>query len=141
VLGYTVGNDVSARDAQSSIGGLDLFTMKALDRSTPVGPWIATIDEFGGPAQPDVELRLRVNGEERQRDRTSNMLFGLDEVLAYVDARTSLAAGDLVFTGTTSGVGAEDGRYLEPGDVIEAEIERIGVLRNSVGPRQQVEQI
>ncbi|WP_326731578.1 fumarylacetoacetate hydrolase family protein [Streptomyces phaeochromogenes] len=135
VLGYTVGNDVSARDTPSPLGGFDLFSMKALDRSTPVGPWVTTKDEFGGSGQPDTEILLRVNGEERQRDRTRSMLWNVDECLEYVLARTSLGPGDLLFTGTTDGVGAEDGRYLEPGDVIEAEIERIGVLRNTVGPR------
>jgi 2-keto-4-pentenoate hydratase/2-oxohepta-3-ene-1,7-dioic acid hydratase in catechol pathway len=136
LLGYTIGNDVSARDyAQSSIGGPDLFTMKALDRTAPVGPWITTIDEFGGAVQPDAEMMLRVNGEERQRDRTTNMIWSVDELLEYVVARTALTTGDLVFTGTTCGVGMEDGRFLEPGDVVEAEVDRIGILRNTVGPR------
>jgi 2-keto-4-pentenoate hydratase/2-oxohepta-3-ene-1,7-dioic acid hydratase in catechol pathway len=134
LLGYTVGNDISARDARSSIGP-DLFSMKANERSTPIGPWVTTLDELGGPGQPDLEISLRVNGEERQRDRTKSMIFTVDELLEYVLLRTSLHPGDVVFTGTTAGVGAEDGRFLQPGDVVEAEIEGIGVLRNTVGPR------
>jgi len=136
LLGYTVGNDVSARDAQSPIGGPDLFSMKGLDDSTPVGPWITTADELGAPSHLDVEIRLRVNGEERQRDRTANMMWTLDQILEYLVARTRLGAGDIVFTGTTAGVGAEDGRFLEPGDVVEAEIEGIGTLRTTVGRRE-----
>jgi 2-keto-4-pentenoate hydratase/2-oxohepta-3-ene-1,7-dioic acid hydratase in catechol pathway len=135
VLGYTVGNDVSARDTASPVGGLDLFSMKGLDKSTPLGPWIVTKDEFGGAGQIDVEITLRVNGETRQRDRTKKMIWTIDECLEYVLARTSLVAGDVLFTGTTDGVAAEDGRWLQPGDVVESEIEGIGVIRNVVGPR------
>jgi 2-keto-4-pentenoate hydratase/2-oxohepta-3-ene-1,7-dioic acid hydratase in catechol pathway len=136
VLGYTVGNDVSARDASSPLGGLDLFTMKALTGATPVGPWITTKDEFGGSGQIDVGISLRVNGEERQHDRTAKMIWTLDECLDYVVDRVALDAGDIVFTGTTDGVGMEDGRFLCEGDVVEAEIEGIGVLRNVVGAKQ-----
>lgn len=136
VLGYTVGNDVSARDAASPMGGLDLFTMKALTGATPVGPWITTKDEFGGSGQIDVGIALRVNGEERQRDRTAKMIWSLDECLDYVVARVALRPGDIVFTGTTNGVGMEDGRFLRHGDVVEAEIEGIGVLRNVVGAKR-----
>jgi 2-keto-4-pentenoate hydratase/2-oxohepta-3-ene-1,7-dioic acid hydratase in catechol pathway len=135
VLGYTVGNDTSARDTPSPLGGMDLFSMKSLNRATPIGPWIVTRDELGGSGQPDVEIVLRVNGEQRQHDRTSKMIWSVDECLAYVVERMALEPGDVVFTGTTGGVGFEDGRYLRPGDVVEAEIEGIGVLRNVVGPR------
>jgi 2-keto-4-pentenoate hydratase/2-oxohepta-3-ene-1,7-dioic acid hydratase in catechol pathway len=138
VLGYTVGNDVSARDAPAPMsGGLDLFSIKALGGTTPVGPWITTKDEFGGPGQIDVGISLRVNGEERQHDRTGKMIFSIDECLEYVVARMPLTAGDIVFTGTTDGVGFEDGRYLQEGDVVEAEVEGVGVLRNVVGARPQ----
>ncbi|MCV7177082.1 fumarylacetoacetate hydrolase family protein [Mycolicibacterium sphagni] len=132
LLGYTVGNDVSARDAAAPMVGLDLFTMKALTATSPVGPWITTRDEFGRSRQIDIEIALRVNGEERQRDRTANMIWNIDECLRYVTDRMALDAGDLVFTGTTDGVGLEDGRFLGAGDVVEAEIEGIGVLRNRV---------
>ena len=137
VLGYTVGNDVErAGRCRRRMGGLDLFTMKALTGATPVGPWIATKDEFGGSGQIDVAISLRVNGEERQHDRTAKMIWDLDECLDYVVARVALNPGDIVFTGTTDGVGMEDGRFLREGDVVEAEIEGIGVLRNVVGAKQ-----
>ena len=138
VLGYTIGNDVSARDAMRIAGGRsDLFSQKACDGATPVGPWIATLDEFGGPGQPEVALRLSVNGEERQSDNTKSMLFSVDRCLDYVDDRIALRAGDLVFTGTTHGVGMESGRFLQPGDVVEAQIDKIGALRNRVGNKMR----
>jgi 2-keto-4-pentenoate hydratase/2-oxohepta-3-ene-1,7-dioic acid hydratase in catechol pathway len=136
LLGYTVGNDISARDAGKLLGSLDLFTQKALDRTAPIGPWITTLDEFGGAGQPRVMLSLRINGELRQHDCTDQMIFPMDELLNYVDARIALRPGDLVFTGSTCGVGLEDGRFLNPGDVVEAEIERIGVLRCTIGPQR-----
>jgi 2-keto-4-pentenoate hydratase/2-oxohepta-3-ene-1,7-dioic acid hydratase in catechol pathway len=135
LLGYTVGNDVSARDTPSPMGGFDLFSMKSLNRATPLGPWVATKDELGGAGQIDVEMTLRVNGELRQRDRTKNMIWSLDECLDYVLARSDLRPGDVLFTGTTDGVAFEDGRWLQPGDVMESEIEGIGVIRNVIGPR------
>lgn len=136
LLGYTVGNDISARDAGKQLGSLDLFTQKALDRTAPIGPWITTLDAFGGAGQPQVDIRLSVNGEQRQNDNSRQMIFGIDELLNFVDARIELRPGDLVFTGSTCGVGLEDGRFLKPGDVVEAEIERIGVLRNTIGAKR-----
>jgi 2-keto-4-pentenoate hydratase/2-oxohepta-3-ene-1,7-dioic acid hydratase in catechol pathway len=137
VLGYTVGNDVSARDAAPApMGGLDLFSVKTLTGTTPVGPWITTKDEFGGSGQVDVTISLRVNNEERQRDRTGKMIFCIEECLEYIVARMALNPGDIVFTGTTDGVGFEDGRYLQAGDVVEAEVQGVGVLRNVVGAKQ-----
>jgi 2-keto-4-pentenoate hydratase/2-oxohepta-3-ene-1,7-dioic acid hydratase in catechol pathway len=135
VLGYTVGNDTSARDATSPVGGLDLCSMKGLGRATPLEPWIVTKDEFGGAGQLDLEITLRVNGETRQRDRTKKMIWSIDGCLDYVRTRTPLAPRDVLFTGTTDGVAAEDGRWLQPGDVVESEIEGIGTLRNTVGER------
>jgi 2-keto-4-pentenoate hydratase/2-oxohepta-3-ene-1,7-dioic acid hydratase in catechol pathway len=134
LLGFTIGNDVSARDAKG-LGGLDLFSMKCLDGTSPVGPWIVTPAELGATRQPHLDIRLRVNGEERQRDNTRAMVWSVQEILAYVDERVELRCGDIVFTGTTCGVGLEDGRFLQPNDVVEAEIEGIGVLRNTVGHR------
>jgi 2-keto-4-pentenoate hydratase/2-oxohepta-3-ene-1,7-dioic acid hydratase in catechol pathway len=136
LLGYTIGNDISARDAGKQLGGRDLFGQKTMDRTAPVGPWITTLDEFG-LEQPQLDMRLRVNGEERQHDNTRNMVFSMAELLNFIDIRVALRAGDILFTGTTFGVGLEDGRLLQPGDVVENEIERIGVLRNTVGPKRQ----
>lgn len=134
LLGYTIGNDVSARDAKG-IAGLDLFGMKALDATSPVGPWIVTPAELCRSSQLEVDITLRVNGEERQRDNTREMIWSVPEILRYLDDRVKLRSGDVVFTGTTAGVGLEDGRFLAPGDVVEAEISGIGVLRNTVGQR------
>ncbi len=137
LLGYTIGNDISARDAGKALGRLDLFTQKGLDRTTPIGPHIVTLDELGGGGQPDLQIGLRVNGQIRQEDTTKSMIFTVDELLNYVDARVTLCPGDLVFTGTTCGVGLEDGRFLNPGDVVEAAVQGIGELRNIVGePRR-----
>jgi 2-keto-4-pentenoate hydratase/2-oxohepta-3-ene-1,7-dioic acid hydratase in catechol pathway len=138
LLGYTIGNDISARDAGKKLGVLDVFTQKALDRTAPIGPWITTLDEFGGAGQPQIDMVLRVNGEVRQRDNTSSMLFPIDEILNFVDARISVRTGDLIFTGSTAGVGLEDGRFLQPGDLLEGSIERIGVLSNRIDERHQL---
>jgi 2-keto-4-pentenoate hydratase/2-oxohepta-3-ene-1,7-dioic acid hydratase in catechol pathway len=138
LLGYTIGNDISARDAGKKLGVLDVFTQKALDRTAPVGPWITTLDEFGGPGQPNIEMVLRVNGEVRQRDNTASMLFPIDEILNFVDARIALQTGDLIFTGSTAGVGLEDGRFLQPGDLLEGTIERIGLLSNRIGEKREL---
>jgi 2-keto-4-pentenoate hydratase/2-oxohepta-3-ene-1,7-dioic acid hydratase in catechol pathway len=136
ILGYTVGNDVSLRDLQfaGSVTGMDMFSSKSADRSSGLGPWIVTRDEFGD-GHPDLLLTLSVNGEERQKERTSAMAWPVDFLLRWADERTTLSAGDVVMTGTPAGVAYEDGRYLQPGDVVEAAIERIGNLRNTVGPR------
>lgn len=133
ILGYTIGNDVSARDAKNRQGRSDFFSMKALDRTAPLGPWITARDELG--AAPDLELRLTVNGELRQHDRTANMTWTVAELVEYINERVAVQPGDLIFTGTTAGVAWEDGRYLQPGDVVEAWIEGIGMLRNTVGTR------
>ena len=136
VLGYTIGNDVSARDQQFSGGvtGMDMFSAKALDGTSGLGPWIVTRDEFGD-GHPDLELRTTVDGETRQHARTGSMVWGTSDLVTYVDQRVHLKCGDILFTGTCAGVGHEDGRYLEPGQVVTVSIERIGELVNTVGPR------
>jgi 2-keto-4-pentenoate hydratase/2-oxohepta-3-ene-1,7-dioic acid hydratase in catechol pathway len=134
LLGLTIGNDVSARDAKG-LGGLDLFGMKSLDRTTPVGPWITTPGELSIDGQPAIDIVLRVNGQERQRDNTRSMVWPIKDIIAYLDERVALRCGDIVFTGTTAGVGLEDGRFLEPGDIVEAEIQGLGILRNTVSDR------
>lgn len=136
LLGYTIGNDVSARDAGKQLGSLDLFTQKALDATAPLGPWITTIDALGGPGQPALDMEMRVNGEVRQRDNSCNMIFSMDEILNFVDARVRLRPGDVIFTGSTCGVGLEDGRFLQPGDRLEATIAGIGTLDHRVGARR-----
>lgn len=133
IVGYTVGNDISARDAGRELGRLDLLTQKSMDDTTPVGPWLTSLDQLGGGAQPQLDMRMTINGEVRQQDNTREMIFSVDELLNYLDARITLRPGDLVFTGSTHGVGLETGRFLQPGDVLEAHIEGIGTLYNKVG--------
>ena len=136
ILGYTAGNDISLRDLQfaGSVTGMDMFSAKSADASTPLGPWIVTRDEFAD-SSPDLLLTLTVNGEKRQSERTSTMAWGVDFLVRWADERTSLRAGDVVYTGTPDGVAHEDGRYLQPGDVVEASVEGVGTLRNTVGPK------
>lgn len=134
ILGYTIGNDVTARDIQfRQLGGstsLDFFASKTLDSTAPVGPWITTCDEVG--RVPDLNLSLSVNGEERQSGRTSEMIWGPNEMITYADRHTSLRVGDLLFTGTPSGVALSSGRYLQVGDLLELTIEGLGQLKNRV---------
>lgn len=136
VLGYTVGNDVSARDLQfaGSVTGMDIFSAKSLKNTSPVGPWIVTRDEFGDGA-PDLEMTLTVNGEIRQEARTGQMVWNVAELLTYVDDRAGVRCGDLLFTGSPAGIGHSSGRYLQPGDRVVGTIERLGSLVNEVGPR------
>lgn len=142
ILGYTVGNEVSARDLQFSDGptGMDMFGAKALDGTGPVGPWIVTRDEFGDQS-PDLALELTVDGEVRQSERTSALVWGVGEIVSYVSSHCALRAGDVLFTGTPDGVGHESGRYLEPGQEVVVTIERLGTLRNVVGEKNIVQTI
>lgn len=137
VLGYTAGNDVSARDLQRSGPpgiGMDLYAAKSQDRSTPVGPWIVTRDEF--PAgSPALRLSTTINGEVRQDGTTADMTWDVSELIRFVQPRVSFGVGDLLFTGTPEGVGQGSGRYLNPGDLVEVALEGVGVLRNIIGPK------
>src|SRR5690606_27472220 len=139
-LGYTVGNDVSARDLQLSGPpgiGMDLFAAKSQDKTTGLGPWIVTKDEF--PAgSPALRLTLKVNGETRQDSYTSEMTWNVGELISFVQQRSSFACGDVLFTGSPAGVGMGTGVYLNPGDVVEATVEGIGTLRNVVGEKPSV---
>ncbi|MDB5455438.1 MAG: fumarylacetoacetate hydrolase [Caulobacter sp.] len=137
VLGYTAGNDVSARDLQRSGPpgiGMDLYAAKSQDKATPVGPWIVTRDEF--PAgSPDLRLSTAVNGEVRQDGTTADMTWDVAELIRFVQPRVSFGVGDLLFTGTPEGVGQGSGRYLNPGDLVEVTLQGVGALRNRVAPR------
>jgi 2-keto-4-pentenoate hydratase/2-oxohepta-3-ene-1,7-dioic acid hydratase in catechol pathway len=130
VFGYTILNDVTARDLQRGHG--QWFKGKGLDTTCPIGPWIVTADEFGSPGGH--RIALRVNGETRQSSDTADMLFGVDDIIASLSAGLTLEAGDIICTGTPSGVGMglEPQVWLQDGDVVEAEIEGIGMLRNTV---------
>ena len=134
VLGYTVGNDVSARDLQRSGPpgvGMDLFAAKSQDRSTGLGPWIVTRDEFP-EGSPKRRLTLKVNGEIRQDGSTAEMTWDVGFLVKFVDERSSFECGDVMFTGSPAGTGQGSGRFLKIGDVVEASVEGIGTLRNVV---------
>jgi 2-keto-4-pentenoate hydratase/2-oxohepta-3-ene-1,7-dioic acid hydratase in catechol pathway len=132
--GYVIFNDITARDIQRREMRSGVFSFcKAIDTFCPLGPWIVTPDEIGDPH--DLRMELRVNGETRQQSHSGNMSVTIPELLSHYSA-LGYSAGDVLSTGTVSGVAgfSEDAAalYLKPGDVIEAEIERIGVLRNPV---------
>ena len=118
VLGYTCANDVTARDLQARDG--QWTRAKGFDGFCPLGPWLATdVDPL------DLAIEGRVNGEVRQAARTSQLAFGPAELIAYASAVMTLLPGDVILTGTPAGVGP-----LEPGDVVEVEVEGIGILEN-----------
>jgi 2-keto-4-pentenoate hydratase/2-oxohepta-3-ene-1,7-dioic acid hydratase in catechol pathway len=135
VFGWTLWNDLSARDTQARELPLGMGPGKAKDwdGSNVLGPCIATADEVDGT---DLELVLRINGEERTRARTSLMHHPFATLIAYASQDCTLHPGEVLGSGTApGGAGIESGRYLAPGDVVELEAEGIGVLRNRVGPR------
>lgn len=128
VFGYTIINDVTARDLQKRHG--QWFKGKTLDTFCPMGPVLVTADEIPDPQA--LAITLRVNGETRQSSHTSKMIFPVDECIAVLSEGFTLVPGDVIATGTPEGVGAALGKFLKAGDKIEAEVERIGVLRNHV---------
>ena len=135
VFGYTVANDVSARDWQKADGQFD--RSKSFDTFCPIGPWITTADEVPDPQ--GLALRSWVNGELRQDSSTKEMLFDIAHLIHYLSRGMTLEPGDVLLTGTPHGVGfaMEPPRYLAPGDVVECEVEGLGRLRNAVvGPQE-----
>jgi 2-keto-4-pentenoate hydratase/2-oxohepta-3-ene-1,7-dioic acid hydratase in catechol pathway len=131
VFGYMVVNDVSARDVQNQHGG-QFFKGKSLDGFCPTGPWIVTADEIPDPQA--LRLQTRVNGVVKQDSVTTDMIFPVTQILAELSAGMTLEPGDIIATGTPSGVGMgrQPQEWLRPGDVVEVEVERIGTLRNKV---------
>jgi 2-keto-4-pentenoate hydratase/2-oxohepta-3-ene-1,7-dioic acid hydratase in catechol pathway len=134
VAGYVIFNDITARDIQRREMRSGVFSFcKAIDTFCPLGPWIVTPDEIPDPH--DLAMELRVNGEVRQTSHSGRMSTTIPEILSHYSP-LGYSVGDVVSTGTVSGVAgfSEDAAslYLKPGDVMEAEIERIGVLRNPV---------
>lgn len=130
VFGYTIINDVSARDLQNR--HMQFFKGKSLDNSCPMGPCVVTSDEIPDPAK--LGLRLRLNGDTRQDSSVSDLIFDIPTIIEYLTLGQTIEAGTIISTGTPSGVGM--GRtppeYMKAGDVMEAEIDQIGVLRNAV---------
>ena len=130
VEGYTCLNDVSARTLQFADG--QWTRAKSLDTFCPIGPHVVPREEVGDPQA--LRIQCRVNGETVQDGSTADMIFGVAELVAYVSEAITLEPGDVIATGTPPGVafGRPDGRYLQDGDTVEVEIERIGVLVNPV---------
>ena len=132
VLGYTVANDVSARDWQKQWGGSQWCRGKTFDTFCPLGPALVTSDSVKNPN--NLAICTRVNGVTMQQSNTRDMIFPVDQIIEFLSGSTTLEAGTLILTGTPEGVGM--GRkpplYLKAGDVIECEIEGLGILRNHV---------
>jgi len=130
VAGYTILNDVSMRDFQ--FRGRQWMQGKTFDRSTPIGPWIVTVDEIPDPQALDISCE--VSGEVLQRSNTREMIFGVATVIAYISQIMTLEPGDVIATGTPAGVGfvRDPKRLLRPGDVVRVTVERIGTLENPV---------
>ena len=131
VAGVTAGQDVSDREEQ--FRALRQFTMaKSFDTYAPTGPVLVTPDELTN--RDDLKIETRLDGEVMQSSRTNDLIFPVAELIAWISRICTLEAGDLIFTGTPSGVGdsREPARYLGPGNVVETEIEDIGVMRNPV---------
>jgi 2-keto-4-pentenoate hydratase/2-oxohepta-3-ene-1,7-dioic acid hydratase in catechol pathway len=131
IAGYLVVNDVSVRDWLQKRS--PTFTLgKSFDTHGPIGPWLTTDDEVPDPL--DLEMRLFVNGEERQHAWTNDMIYDIYEQIAYLSAVMTLHPGDILATGTPSGIGAPTGRFLRTGDVVRAQIEGLGAIENRVEP-------
>jgi 2-keto-4-pentenoate hydratase/2-oxohepta-3-ene-1,7-dioic acid hydratase in catechol pathway len=130
IYGYTIGNDVSAREVQMNHG--QWFLGKAMDTACPMGPVVVPARDIPNPQQ--LRLMTRVNGEVRQDSNTSDMLYNIGRILEILSGGMTLEPGDVIITGTPSGVasGMTPPRWLKDGDVVECEIEGIGILRNRV---------
>jgi len=128
VAGLTCGQDISERRTQFAVKPPQFSLGKSFDTFGPIGPAVVSVDHFANP--DDLGLSCDINGERRQEARTSDLIFSVSELVAYLSAITTLEPGDLIFTGTPSGVGSATGTYLKEGDVIDSTIEGIGTMRN-----------
>ncbi|GAA3999845.1 MULTISPECIES: fumarylacetoacetate hydrolase family protein [Streptomyces] len=132
VAGFTICNDVSARDVQKGrVPGraANVTAAKSFDTFTPIGPALATLDEFADP--DDLHLRTWVTGELRQDARTSQLIHPVSALVSYLSRQTTLEPGDVIATGTPAGVGHKQGLFLRSGDEVRIEIEGIGTLVNT----------
>lgn len=132
IAGYTNGNDVSARDWQLNKPGKQWLMGKTPDTFAPIGPYLVTADEIPDPQS--LSIKLRLSGQTMQDGSTKELIFGIDELVAYLSQIMTLEPGDLIFTGTPPGVGMarKPPVFLKPGDACEVEIAGLGVLRNPV---------
>lgn len=129
VAGITCGQDISDRALQMAAKPPHFGLGKSRDTYGPMGPLLVSTDAVANP--DDLKIACSVNGEVRQADRTSNMVFDVSYLISYLSNVLTLEAGDIIFTGTPAGVGAANGRFLKPGDEIVTEIEGIGLMRNN----------
>ena len=127
VFGYTCANDVSARDVQLKID-LQWARGKSFDTFCPLGPCIVTDLEN----IQNIHVKTRLNGEEVQNQPVSDMIFTIQKIISHLSAGITLAPGTVILTGTPAGVGMASGRFLQPGDVVEVEVDNIGILKNTV---------
>jgi len=134
IAGYTLVNDMSARSLFRVPQGegvmLDWFSCKAIDRSTPAGPWVVTPDEVGDFENLRIETLL--NGTKVQSESVSDMVFDVPKIIEHVSSRLTLDPGDIISTGTPSGVGVARKRTLEKGDVVRVQVEGVGHLENHI---------
>ncbi len=132
VAGYMNGNDVSARDWQLGRPGGQWLLGKTADTFAPLGPYLVTADEVPDPES--LRIQLRRNGQTLQDSHTSQLIFGIDRLICHLSALFTLSPGDVIYTGTPPGVGMarKPPVFLQPGDVVEVEIEGLGILRNHV---------
>ena len=133
IFGFTIFNDFSARDQQMKEmpGWLGPAKGKSFDGANVIGPWIVTPDEIGDPYA--LRMEARVNGEVWSRGTSAGMLFSFEEMIAHMSQDETVFAGEFIGSGTVgNGCGLEHGRYLQHGDTIELDVERIGTLRNTV---------
>ncbi len=129
IAGYLVANDVSVRDWLAKRS--PTFTLgKSFDTHGPLGPWLTTDDEVADPHT--LRMKLTVNGEVRQDGTTGDMIYDIYDQIAYLTQVMTLEAGDILATGTPSGIGAPTGRFLKAGDVVRAEIEGLGAIENTI---------
>ena len=140
VFGFTVLNDLSVRDWVPGIPilGIDWVVSKGFDGSAPLGPWIVPVDYLGDPQ--DLSIRLWVNEELRQHGSTADMVFTVDQCVRHLNRVLTLETGDVIGTGTPSGVGMGDGRYLVVGDRVRIEIEGIGTQETRITAAVRVPQ-
>ena len=130
VAGYAVADDVSARDLQDS--ELQWTRAKGADTFCPWGPWITTADEVPDPER--LRITSHVNGEPRQDSTTSDLIFGPRAIVAFISETCTLEPGDIILTGTPSGVGMgmDPPRWLDPGDVVRIEVESLGAIEHPI---------
>jgi 2-keto-4-pentenoate hydratase/2-oxohepta-3-ene-1,7-dioic acid hydratase in catechol pathway len=133
VAGYTVLNDLSAREFQLDVSPPQTSLAKSMDGFCPMGPWLVTRDEIPDPQA--LEIACDVNGQPMQRGRTADMIFTVERLIEYISRFMTLEPGDVIASGTPAGVGAfrKPPVWLAPGDQIRLEISRIGVLEHSIG--------